>query len=68
MLNTWGPYFYTYGIGGLIFLVTMIIIVRTGALNLAPNRDRWLFGALIAGLVAFCFFHGIWIYLALRGA
>ena len=53
VLNTWGPFLYQYGIGSLIFLVTMIIVVRSGALDLSANRDRWLFRHWLQALLAF---------------
>ena len=63
MLDHWFSFAYTYIVGGLIFVISMFVILRTGGLNLKFKRDRWLFQSLTGGLIAFCLIHGIWIYL-----
>ncbi len=51
--SSWLPFIYLYGIGGLFFLTGLILIVRSGALNLKIKHHKRWFWILIFG---YCFF------------
>ncbi len=64
--QTWLPYIYLYGAGGLAFVVGMVLILRTGALNPERHRHgRWL-KLLLFGFVFYAGLHAAFILLALR--
>jgi len=63
--NTWLPFIYLYGIGGIAFLIGMFLILNHRALNIArPRHKRWLV-VLIFGFVYYATIHGIFILMAL---
>jgi len=35
--NTWLPFIYLYGVGGIAFVLGMLLILRTKALEFHPN-------------------------------
>lgn len=42
--RTWLPFIYLYGVGGIIFILGMILILRSRSLNLKRRYHRiWLF-------------------------
>lgn len=55
--NTWLPFLYLYGVGGFFFLVGMIIIRKSGAINLEIKRHRYWNRVLIFGYFYFVAFH-----------
>lgn len=59
----WWPYLYLYGVGLLIFVVGIVIILRSGACVLASRSDRFWFGVLLFGFAWYAGIHLIW-YLA----
>ncbi len=63
-MNTWLPWIYQYGVGGLIFSVSLALAIRMGALRLDQWSDRRLLIALIVGLLAFMTGHAAWIAFA----
>lgn len=63
--NIWAPFFYLYGVGGSFFLLGMIIIKRSGAINLKIKRHRYWYKVLIFGFFYFVVFHIIFTILAL---
>lgn len=50
----WGPYFYVYGLGGLVFLVGLFIAWRAGALT-----SKRLAATLILGLIGYASLHAV---------
>ena len=60
-MNTWLPWIYQYGVGGLIFAVSVIVVLRSGALRLDRSIDRRLLIALAIGLLGFMAGHAAWI-------
>ncbi len=60
-MSVWYPWLYQYGVGGVIFVVSVVLLLRSGALNLRHLPHRFLLGALIAGLLGFAAFHAFWI-------
>ncbi len=63
--NTWLPYIYLYGVGGVFFVAGMWITVKSGALDLKKKRHRFWFKVLIAGYFYFMAMHALWIVAAL---
>lgn len=63
-MDIWLPYFYHYGVGGAIFVVSLIVLMATGALRPAVREDRRLLLAMIGGLLLFMVGHASWIVLA----
>ncbi|MCW8849107.1 MAG: hypothetical protein OQJ81_03935 [Melioribacteraceae bacterium] len=63
--NTWLPFLYLYGVGGIFFLLGMIIIKRSGAINLEIKRHRYWYKVLIFGYFYFVAFHLFFTILAL---
>ena len=42
--RTWLPFIYLYGVGGIIFLLGMVLVLRSDSLNLKRRHHRiWLF-------------------------
>ena len=42
--RTWLPFIYLYGIGGIIFIIGMILVLKSRSLNLKRRYHRiWLF-------------------------
>lgn len=63
--NSWLPFIYLYGVGGLFFLMGMIIIKKSGALDTAKKSHRRWFKILLFGFFYFVLIHGILIIAAL---
>ena len=66
-MSPWIPWLYHYGIGGVVFVVSMIVLLSSGAIRMDRPRDRKLFFALVIGLLAFMSLHGVWIALVTAG-
>lgn len=60
-MNTWLPWIYQYGLGGLVFVASLVYLRRVGALRLNLWFDRRLLIALVVGLLMFMTAHAIWI-------
>ena len=55
--NSWLPFMYQYGLGGLLFIAGIIITIRSGSLNLNKTSHwRW-FWTLIFGLAWYMCIH-----------
>lgn len=63
--NSWLPFIYLYGVGGFFFLVGMIIIKRSGAINLEIKRHRYWYRVLILGFFYFVVLHASFTIFAL---
>jgi hypothetical protein len=55
--QTWLPFIYLYGVGGLFFLSGMIVIKKTGGINLEKRRHRYWWWVLIFGFFYFVIIH-----------
>jgi hypothetical protein len=58
-LEIWLPYIYLYGAGGTLFIIGMVIIKKSGAMNLKLKRHRFWLKVLIFGIIYFMFLHFI---------
>ena len=63
--DSWLPFIYLYGVGGFFFLVGMIIVRRSGAINLSIKRHKFWYRVLIFGFFYFVALHAFFIILAL---
>ena len=63
--QTWLPFLYLYGVGGLFFLSGMLIIKKAGSLDLNKNRHRYWWHILIFGFFYFAIIHAVMIIAAL---
>lgn len=63
--HSWLPFIYLYGIGGLFFMLGMVIIRKSGALDLGkPSHRRW-WKILYFGFFWFAAIHAVLTLLAL---
>ncbi len=65
--HTWLPYIYLYGVGGIAFIVGMILILKTSALNLTQLKHRKWLVVLLFGFMYYAGIHGALIIAALKG-
>ena len=64
--QTWLPFIYLYGVGGIAFLIGMYLITRTRALSLDKiHHKKWLF-ILVFGFIYYASIHGAFIMMALK--
>ncbi|MCF6270547.1 MAG: hypothetical protein L3J41_12605 [Melioribacteraceae bacterium] len=63
--HTWLPLLYLYGVGGIFFLIGMIIIRKSKAIDLKKKRHRYWYRVLIFGYFYFVAFHIIFTLVAL---
>ncbi|MBS4033207.1 MAG: hypothetical protein KGZ85_01965 [Ignavibacterium sp.] len=63
--QTWLPYIYLYGVGGLFFIIGMITIKKSGGIDLTKKRHRYWWKVLIFGMIYFMIFHAVLIIAAL---
>lgn len=66
MDRIWWPLLYQYGVGGLIFVLGLIIILRSGACRLDRPQDRRWLAVLLAGFIWYVLIHTGWYWLALN--
>ena len=63
--QTWLPFFYLYGVGGIAFLLGTFLIYKTGALRVSyETHKKWIW-VLIYGYFFYAFIHALFIYLAI---
>lgn len=63
--HTWLPFMYLYGVGGFFFLIGMIIITKSKALDMKLKKHRYWFKVLIFGFFYFAALHAFFTILAL---
>jgi hypothetical protein len=63
--DTWLPFIYLYGVGGIMFFIGMLIIKKSGALDLTKKRHRTWYKVLIWGYIYFFVLHAFLIIAAL---
>jgi hypothetical protein len=56
----WWPYLYQYSVGGIVFLVGLFLILRSGSCTLSRRQDRFWFGVLIFGFLWYAGLHFAW--------
>ena len=63
--NTWLPFIYLYGVGGIFFLSGMIIAKRSKAVNFEIKHHRFWWRVTIFGFFYFMAIHAALIIIAL---
>ena len=63
--NTWLPFIYLYGVGGIAFVLGMLLILRTKALRVSFERDKKWLWVLISGFLFYAGLHATFILLAI---
>jgi len=64
--HAWLPYIYLYAVGGSLFLVGVIITVKSGSLDLKRPSHRVWFAVLFFGMIWFMVMHALWNLAALE--
>ena len=63
--NTWLPFLYLYGVGGIAFVLGMLLILRTKALEVSFERHKKWLWVLIYGFLFYAGLHATFILLAI---
>lgn len=63
--NTWLPFIYLYAAGGLFFITGMVLIKKTGGINLSNKRHLYWYKIMIFGFFYFMVIHAALILAAL---
>lgn len=63
--NTWLPYIYLYGAGGIFFIIGLIITKKSGAYNPLKKRHKFWWKITILGFFYFMILHAALILAAL---
>ncbi len=64
--NPWASYLYQYGMGLVVFIIGLLVILRSGACRPGRGRDGFWLGVLLAGFIFFAVLHAVWIITALK--
>jgi uncharacterized membrane protein YkgB len=59
--DPWTSYLYQYGLGLIVFLVGILVILKSKSCQLGRGRDTFWFILLIFGFVFFAVVHALWI-------
>jgi len=63
--HSWLPFIYLYGVGGIAFVVGMLLILRTKALEVSFERHKKWLWVLIYGFLFYAGLHATFILLAI---
>jgi len=55
--HTWLPFIYLYGVGGIFFVIGIIITKKSGAMNLNSKKHRFWFKILLFGFIYYMALH-----------
>ncbi len=64
--DTWLPFIYLYGVGGIFFFFGMKLIRKTGSVDLNRKKHRYWYRVMFWGYFYFMLMHGLLILLALN--
>jgi hypothetical protein len=64
--NSWIPYVYLYGVGGIFFIIGLIIVRKAGAYNPKNKRHRYWWKITIGGFFYFMLIHALLILAAIH--
>ncbi|NUN95118.1 MAG: hypothetical protein HUU16_02995 [Candidatus Omnitrophica bacterium] len=59
MGTEWASFFYLYGVGGFVFVGSLILARKRGALDLETRDGRKVLRYLILGYAAYIAFHAL---------
>jgi hypothetical protein len=57
--DTWLPYIYLYGVGGIFFFFGLVIIRKSGAIDLNNKKHRHWYRVIIFGFFYFAAMHAL---------
>tara|TARA_X000001036_G_scaffold55586_1_gene45245 strand:+ start:23528 stop:23743 length:216 start_codon:yes stop_codon:yes gene_type:complete len=63
--QTWLPFIYLYGVGGIAFLLGTLLIYKTKALRINYESHKKWFWVLFYGYFFYASVHALFIYLAI---
>jgi len=63
--QTWLPFLYLYGVGGIAFFLGLGLIIRTKALRRSFYQHKIWIGILLYGFFFYMSIHAVFIYLAM---
>jgi len=63
--NTWLPFIYLYGVGGIFFFTGMYTVRKTGGIDLTKRRHRYWYKVMYFGFFYFMAMHAFLILAAL---
>ncbi len=63
--NTWFPFIYLYGVGGIFFFIGVYLARKSGALDLNIKRHRFWYRVMLYGYLYFVILHATLIIAAL---
>jgi len=55
--NSWLPFIYLYGVGGVFFFTGMYLIKKSGAIDLTIKRHRFWYKVMFFGFFYFVLLH-----------
>ncbi|MCX8009547.1 MAG: hypothetical protein N3A61_00195 [Ignavibacteria bacterium] len=64
--DTWLPFLYLYGVGGIFFVLGLYITHKAGSMNLKKSKHRYWFKVLIFGFIYLMAIHAFLIYIAIN--
>ncbi len=64
--DTWLPFIYLYGVGGIFFFFGMNLIRKTGGVDLKRKKHRYWYKVMFWGYFYFMLMHAVLILLALN--
>ncbi|MDT3697096.1 MAG: hypothetical protein ROY99_11985 [Ignavibacterium sp.] len=63
--NTWLPFIYLYGVGGIFFLSGLVIIKKSKTVNFEKKRHRYWWKITLFGFFYYMAIHALLILAAL---
>ena len=63
--DSWLPFIYLYGVGGIFFFFGLFIIKKSGAIDLTKKRHKFWMKVMVFGYFYFAALHFILIIAAL---
>ena len=58
------PVVYQYGIGGIVFVLGLVLVTRAGALDLKTRQGKCWFAVLVAGFFLYLCIHIFFQFIA----
>ncbi|MBN1345338.1 MAG: hypothetical protein JXQ73_21780 [Phycisphaerae bacterium] len=55
-------FYYQYAVGGVVFLITLGLVMASGELSLKDSEGRRYFGILVGGFLLYVVLHGLSIF------
>ncbi|MBM4175696.1 MAG: hypothetical protein FJ213_05925 [Ignavibacteria bacterium] len=65
VLEIWISYFYMYLVGGIFFVIGLLITHKAGSMTLKKKNHRYYFRLLIFGFFYFMILHALLIFAGL---